>query len=633
MLATSKLDMFRKLAGLPAGTVGAVFNGVEDILAALRNRRISPKIDTKITPPELHAPGSGGGKLSPSPTVAAVTPAPSNVSTSRLNYSTPGAPSVDASVTKAMQSIGIKPNAPGTSGVASKPVVAPTSPLSATRGDIAAPPLPAAVPVAKPAPVTTATPPATAGPTGQVVGVGGVPVGKPKAPRFGSPNQLPTPGAGAQAGQSIADKTMAAADSIYSAPQNFFNWMAGKVRPPLQTHAPMPGAPGVKQLGQAVDAARNATGRVLEGMGAKKHIAAGTAATAGLGGVVAADALTSDQQPAQPTTAAQAAAPGTPGAAAAQPSADATKPAATPATALQPPVLDERFSKDTLHDNVTAMKANAEAEFRKDKGLAPDAQLTPAQSKQVNDQFVKQRDQFYTEMGYANKQHEYANIAYEADKILADPNASGFAKAGAMASKIGAEAKSKIAKLTQLSGLNDASVVQQVQSEIAEGVKSSADAFRSGVADAVKTDQMPGIMDFIKQNPQALLVPAGLLMMMFGGKTGLILGGLAAAWGGKGLYDRYQEVTDPAFQQAFAKHFADPKNATPEAMKQLNDWLRSPATDKSGAEAEAEAKLKRQWTSAGLLMQYGFGFGQSRAQQGFQDTLADMTSPERDPPR
>jgi hypothetical protein len=368
---------------------------------------------------------------------------------------------------------------------------------------------------------------------------------------------------------------------------------------------------------------------VLETFGKNKHVAAGTTAGTALTGAVAADGITADPRTEQPATASQAAAPGTPEAAAAQTSTDAAKPAATPtAAALQPPVLDERFSKDKLHENVMAIKANAEADFRKANNLAPDAQLTPEQSKKVNDQFVKQRDQFYTEMGYANVQHGYANAMHEADKILTDPNASAFAKAGALASKVAAEAKSNIAKLTQFSGLNDASVVQQVQSEIAKGVKSSADAFKAGVADAVKTDNMPGIVDFIKQNPQALLVPAGLLMMMFGGKTGLILGGLAAAWGGKGLYDRYQEVSEPAFQQAFAKHFADPKNSTPEAMKQLNEWLRAPTTDKSGADAEAEAKLKRQWTSAGLLMQYGFGLGQSRAQQGFQNTLADMTSPE-----
>ncbi|MBY0262421.1 MAG: hypothetical protein K2Q20_08765, partial [Phycisphaerales bacterium] len=51
-------------------------------------------------------------------------------------------------------------------------------------------------------------------------------------------------------------------------------------------------------------------------------------------------------------------------------------------------------------------------------------------------------------------------------------------------------------------------------------------------------------LGMIKANPSMLLVPAGILMALFGGDTGKILGALAIAGGGYGLWQRYENVKE-----------------------------------------------------------------------------------------
>jgi hypothetical protein len=63
-----------------------------------------------------------------------------------------------------------------------------------------------------------------------------------------------------------------------------------------------------------------------------------------------------------------------------------------------------------------------------------------------------------------------------------------------------------------------------------------------------------GFTDWFKESWGNVAVPAGLLLMLFGGDTGMMLGGLAVAAGGYDLYNRYNTLTnDPAAQMAISK--------------------------------------------------------------------------------
>lgn len=78
-----------------------------------------------------------------------------------------------------------------------------------------------------------------------------------------------------------------------------------------------------------------------------------------------------------------------------------------------------------------------------------------------------------------------------------------------------------------------------------------------------------GFMDWIKANPEALMIPAGLIAMVFGGKPGLVLGAMAAAYGSKGLYDRYKTLTSPEYAKVSASVMKQIQ-AKPELMEQLD---------------------------------------------------------------
>jgi len=68
-----------------------------------------------------------------------------------------------------------------------------------------------------------------------------------------------------------------------------------------------------------------------------------------------------------------------------------------------------------------------------------------------------------------------------------------------------------------------------------------------------------GITDWLKNNWGAIAVPAGLLLSVFGGRTGAILGGIALGAGGANLYGRYQTLmskeAQPALQKVIGSNF------------------------------------------------------------------------------
>lgn len=71
----------------------------------------------------------------------------------------------------------------------------------------------------------------------------------------------------------------------------------------------------------------------------------------------------------------------------------------------------------------------------------------------------------------------------------------------------------------------------------------------------VETDPAgTGFQDWFTESWGNIAVPAGMLLMMFGGDTGQLLGGLAVAAGGYDLYNRYNTLTkDPAAQTAISQ--------------------------------------------------------------------------------
>ena len=90
----------------------------------------------------------------------------------------------------------------------------------------------------------------------------------------------------------------------------------------------------------------------------------------------------------------------------------------------------------------------------------------------------------------------------------------------------------------------DKSVIESAKLRVEEMTKNGVSA-----TSAMKNT---GIIDWITQNPKSLLVAGGVLAMLFGGKTGLVLGSIAAAFGGADLYQKYQNAQSVAAQNIFA---------------------------------------------------------------------------------
>ena len=175
-----------------------------------------------------------------------------------------------------------------------------------------------------------------------------------------------------------------------------------------------------------------------------------------------------------------------------------------------------------------------------------------------------------------------------------------------------AEAAEKMSKLTgvggeqvkQLRGAADAATAgaQQLQGAVASmnkagpelqeaisALKAGTPELKQYVADVskeagkgallqakqyVEAGDKEGIMETIMRNPAALLVPAGLMLAMFGGDTGKILGVLAMAGGGFNLYQQYQGASDKGGPVVAAMASQGLRDYT---AKGVNEFLASPA--------------------------------------------------------
>jgi len=93
-----------------------------------------------------------------------------------------------------------------------------------------------------------------------------------------------------------------------------------------------------------------------------------------------------------------------------------------------------------------------------------------------------------------------------------------------------------------------------------------------------------GIMDWLKNNWGAIAVPAGLLLSVFGGRTGAILGGIALGAGGANLYGRYKTLmskeAQPALQEVIGSNF---DKGVIERLQQQNPTLGQAALDLQAA--------------------------------------------------
>lgn len=113
-----------------------------------------------------------------------------------------------------------------------------------------------------------------------------------------------------------------------------------------------------------------------------------------------------------------------------------------------------------------------------------------------------------------------------------------------------------------------------------------ADAVRRGVPEAQEKLQVAlkeveadpkgtGFQDWFTESWGNIAVPAGMLLMMFGGDTGALLGGLAVAAGGYDIYNRYNTLTKDPIAQTAIKTFVDGKFS-----KEALDGIRQTLGDK-----------------------------------------------------
>lgn len=85
---------------------------------------------------------------------------------------------------------------------------------------------------------------------------------------------------------------------------------------------------------------------------------------------------------------------------------------------------------------------------------------------------------------------------------------------------------------------------EKIETAVAGEALSEARALEQGIQRYVQQDpEGSGFLGFVRNNWGALLVPAGALAMLFGGKIGKVIGGLALAGGAYNLYDRYRNLT------------------------------------------------------------------------------------------
>jgi hypothetical protein len=139
-------------------------------------------------------------------------------------------------------------------------------------------------------------------------------------------------------------------------------------------------------------------------------------------------------------------------------------------------------------------------------------------------------------------------------------------KAGIDLEGVGGVLRGRVAALTPeelatYGKLYTPGAVQGVKEDVLLGmaapgqIKAKVEAERAHLDKALKNPQATGFSEWITESWSNVAVPAGILLMLFGGDTGALLGGLAVAAGGYDLYNRYNVMTkDPAAQSAISTY-------------------------------------------------------------------------------
>jgi hypothetical protein len=285
------------------------------------------------------------------------------------------------------------------------------------------------------------------------------------------------------------------------------------------------------------------------------------------------------------TAAAQVVSGNTPGGSAAtpvQPVAPA-KEQVTPAAAEQPNQKATGWDwRGVLQDTIGKLDPTR----MPDNALADLAQTNPALAAQhlahqdkVNPAAAaKMREQMKEDV--ARGQSPVLNVGLNvADAASQLPVVGGAAKAVGMAAK-------QVAK-------------NQFDQKAMAGAAEQAKQFNVNSKTVAENVQNGGIFDWIKSNPAALLVPAGLIATLFGGNVGKVLGVLAMAGGGYNLFNRYKGMTSPEGTKAIQDYVtkaSDPNNA---AMRDLSKLEQNGYTpEQAGAIRDYLALQQFGWTKS-----------------------------------
>ncbi len=153
-------------------------------------------------------------------------------------------------------------------------------------------------------------------------------------------------------------------------------------------------------------------------------------------------------------------------------------------------------------------------------------------------------NKFAPQFEQAKNAGQYDPAAFQKSNNVADFTKGTLSGAGKDPGVLGS-----VADLAAKAGIGPGGInTQATPAKVVEGytkaVLDTTDKTMSGFAE--KLDKDPhgaGLFDWIKSNPSSLLIPAGLVMMAFGGDWGKALGALALAGGGVGMYQTYQNLT------------------------------------------------------------------------------------------
>ncbi len=98
-------------------------------------------------------------------------------------------------------------------------------------------------------------------------------------------------------------------------------------------------------------------------------------------------------------------------------------------------------------------------------------------------------------------------------------------------------------------------ITQQLESEVGERARSSEKHMLAAIDEQAKKDfEWKGLGDWFASNWKNFLVPGSVLLMLFGGQTGRILGTLGLVGGAYDLYNRYQNLNGDPKTNPTAKH-------------------------------------------------------------------------------